>query len=67
MLSRRFTICSPTILAVTYLALTVTYLDAGRYDYAAIWLIFAIGWAVLARLATKAPADAVDEPLRKAS
>ena len=63
---RRFTICSSPILAVTYLALAVTYLAAGRYVSAAIWLVFAIGWAVLARLDAKTPADAVDEPLRRA-
>lgn len=54
---RRFTIWSSTITAIAYLALAVTRLVAGRYGYAAIWLIFAIGWAMLARLATKIPAE----------
>ena len=55
--SRRFTICSSTILAVAYLALAVTYLVAGRYGYAVLHLVIAVGWATLARLATKIPAD----------
>lgn len=57
MLHRRFTIWSLTTLAVAYLAIGAMYLAAGRYGYAAIYLVFVIGWATLARLATKAPAE----------
>ena len=53
---RRFTIWSSAIVAVAYLALMAIYLAAGRYGYAAAYLAFAIGWATLARLATKIPA-----------
>ena len=57
MLHRRFIIRSLTILAVAYLAVGIMYLAAGRYGHAAIYLVFVIGWAVLARLATKPPAE----------
>ena len=42
---------------VAYLAVGIMYLAAGRYGHAAIYLVFVIGWAVLARLATKPPAE----------
>ena len=51
MFHRRFAILSLTILAVAYLAIGVMYLAAGRYGYAAIYLVFVIGWATLARFA----------------
>ena len=52
---RRFAIWSSTILAVAYLAFAAMRLAAGRYGYAAAYLAIAIGWTVLARLATKIP------------
>ena len=55
MLHRRFAIWSLTTLAVAYLAIGAMYFAAGRYGYATLYLVFAAGWAALARLATKIP------------
>ena len=54
---RRFTIWSSAILAVTYAVLMVMYLVADRPGFAVLYLVIAGGWATLARLATKIPAD----------